>query len=113
MILFFEPLSLWERGWGEGPVSRGAQDDLKHRSRIFKRIVVPETQYTQTSLLQQSCAHGVFGVAVLRSIDFDHELCFTAMEIRDPRWKWMLSAKLQTVEASRAQVVAKFRLGVG
>src|SRR5687767_4594753 len=94
IALLLKPLSLRERGWGEGPVADSVPGRLDHGIGLKQYIVVPEAQHLVTVDLKKPCAGGIGFLRVLRPIEFDHQPGVTATEIRNAGWQRMLAAEL-------------------
>jgi hypothetical protein len=110
---FLKPLPLRGRGGGEGAAPSEVQDRLKHRLDFLQHLIVPESQDKQTLAFEGLRARAVDFLAVLRTIEFDDQLEFVAVEVHDVGRYGMLAAELESAQAPRTQVVPQlvFRIG--
>jgi hypothetical protein len=72
-VLFLKPLSLRERGWGEGSVLRDAPDGLEHRFRLLQNLIVPVTQDLEAQGFKVASACLVHVFAMLRTVKLDYQ----------------------------------------
>jgi hypothetical protein len=99
--------------WGEGSVPENVHDRVEHRLCLGKYIVVPETQNPDATRFQKSSAGSIDGFIVLRSIQFDRELCFVTIEVENVRRNRMLPSEFPAVQTVGSEVEPEFLLGGG
>lgn len=73
-------------------------DLLKHSLHILKHILIPETQHTKSTFIQESRPFRIVGLFLLvtASIELNDESCFSTEKIRDERTKGYLPSELET-----------------
>ena len=77
-----KPLSLGERGWGEGVPQR-----FQHRIRFLQYLIVPEANHPNALFIQEPGALRIIFPdrisVMLTSIQFDRQLQFVAVEVEN------------------------------
>jgi len=91
--LLSKPLSLRERGWGEGTTLGHVDAGLQHCIHSSQNIVVPEAEDVQTLSFKKPGSNLVNALIVLRSIQFNHQASGLAVGIHDVGWNGVLAAE--------------------
>jgi hypothetical protein len=101
------------RGWRRAFLDSG-EDRVLHDVHLPKDLVVPEADDTVSEARQMSLARRVpRAVAVLGSVDLDHEFRGAAAEIGEVRTQRLLALEFVPGQPSVAQFMPKPPLGVG
>jgi len=90
-----------------------SQDTLQYGLKFVENLVIIESYYLVTSLLQPFCANGV--VFFLHGVDvtvyLHNQASLGAVEVHDEAVDGMLAAEVEVVELSAAQVLPQFGFG--
>src|SRR5690348_15712132 len=97
--LLLKPLSLRERGGGEGPVFDGAQDRLENGIRMTQDIIVPESHDLEALRLQEARSRCILLVTMLRAVQLNGDSRFQTHVRRHE----MLAPELESIQLAGAQ----------
>ena len=88
---------------------------MENSFRVSQHVVVPEPQYSITSLIQKLSPPliSLNLISMMSSIQLDDQLRFRAKEVNDEAPDGLLAAKLAAVHLSVTQTQPQFPFGVG
>lgn len=86
------------------PVPQYRPNFLNNRIRFLQYLIVPESQNSETSLIQAPITdHILFAFLMLSTVDFHHQPVFQAHEVKDIVQEWMLPTKFEPLDLPAAQ----------